>query len=145
MKKHVLTIVAFVIVSFIAQGLSHFVINVRHFAAIPFMRQEPVMAFGVAVMLVQGLLLSVLYARTFGQHSTVRHGVEFALIMGLFLVSYIALVEPSKYLAPSIPSWIAVEGTVGFVQFAVFGLLLGHIHTRFAASAVGDERRSIQK
>ncbi len=138
MKKHVLTILAFVVVSFAAQGLSHFVINVDHFAAIPFMRQEPILLLGIAVMLIQGLLLSVLYARAYGHDNSVRHGIEFGLIMGLFLVSYIALVEPSKYTAPSISSWIAVEGSVGFVQFGVFGLLLGFIHRRFADSPTAE-------
>ena len=54
--------------------------------------------------------------------------VRLAWLFGAFLVSYIALGEAAKYTVPSIPSWIAVEVGVGFVQFTIAGLLLGLAH-----------------
>ncbi len=54
--------------------------------------------------------------------------VRFAWLVGAFLVSYIALGEAAKYNVPSIPSWIAVEVGVGFVQFTLAGLFLGLAH-----------------
>ena len=47
MRNTVLTIAAFMIISFGVQGLSHFVINVDHFAGISFMRPEPILPIGV--------------------------------------------------------------------------------------------------
>ena len=57
------------------------------------------------------------------------------LALGGFLASYIVLGEAGKYAIPSIASWIAVEGSVAFVQYTLFGVLLGVIHRRGAAGA----------
>ena len=54
--------------------------------------------------------------------------VRFAWLVGAFLVSYIALGEAAKYSVPSIPAWIAIEANVGFVQYTLFGILLGLAH-----------------
>jgi len=43
-------------------------------------------------------------------------------------VSYEALAEAAKYSVPSVTSWIAVEVAAGFVQFTLFGALLGWVY-----------------
>jgi hypothetical protein len=48
--------------------------------------------------------------------------------MGTFLGSYIVLAEPAKYVVPSIASWMAVEAAASFLQFLLFGVLLGLIY-----------------
>lgn len=113
---------AFVAASFLVQALSHFVVAADHFAAVPFMRPEPIMAMGVGTMLVQGALLTGVFGR-FGRAETLgRDAIGFALAMGAFLGAYIAVVEPAKYAVPSIGSWVVVEGLAALVQFTLFGL-----------------------
>src|SRR6266705_2298292 len=63
MIKHVSTVVAYLVATFATQALSHFVLNVEHYAAVTFMRAEPIFAFGVASMVIQGTILSYLYSR----------------------------------------------------------------------------------
>ncbi len=130
MKKHLLSILAFMVVSFAAQGLSHFVINAEHFAAIPFMRPDPIIPLGLLVMIIQGATISIALHRWRGGAATLSDGVLIAAAFGTFLVSYIAIVEPSKYAVPSPVDWILVEATTGLAQFAVFGVLLGLIHRK---------------
>ena len=143
MTKHILSVVAFLIVSFAAQGLSHFVINAEHFAAVTFMRAEPIIPLGLFVMVLQGAMLSLALQAWRGGSAKVADGLSVACLFGAFLVSYIAIVEPSKYVVPSILDWFLVEASVGAVQFAVFGVVLGAIHHRFAGNRVGkrDELR----
>jgi hypothetical protein len=130
MLKHLSSIAAFMIVSFAVQGLSHFVINVDHFAAVGFLRPDPIIPLGLATMVIQGLIMSLALASWRGNQTTIRHGLMLAWAFGAFLVSYIAIVEPSKYLVPSITSWVTVELVAGLIQFTLFGLLLGFIHLR---------------
>jgi hypothetical protein len=118
---------AFVVSSFAVQTLSHFVLAADHFASVPFMRAEPIMAMGVGVMLVQGLLLTALFSRFGRASSSPRDALLFGLGMGLFLGAYIAIVEPAKYMVPSIGNWIAVEGLAATAQFVLFGLGLGFV------------------
>lgn len=129
-KKTVLGTVAYVVISFIAQALNHFVVNKAHYAGIPFMREEPIMALGIFTMVLQGIILSHLFVILHKTGATKAEGLEYGLLMGLFLGSYIALVEPSKYVAPSVSSWIAVEGITSLLQFGVFGVVLATINKK---------------
>lgn len=129
MKRIALGTISFVGVTFLVQALSHFVINVDHYAGIGFLRLEPVMVLGIVTMIIQGIILSYLYPfyRPVGYNPLLR-GWTYGMLLGLFLVGYIALVEPSKYDVPSIPNWILVEGLAGLVQFSLFGILLGALN-----------------
>ena len=126
LKKISLGMLAFMFISFVVQAMSHFVINVEHFSAVEFMRKEPILSLGIATMLIQGAVLSYIYSILTKNGSTIWNGIVYGNLMGIFLVSYIALVEPSKYTVPSVLEWIAVETISGFIQFSLFGLLLGY-------------------
>jgi hypothetical protein len=128
MTKHVLTVVAYLVATFATQALSHFVVNVEHYAAVTFMRAEPIFALGVATMVIQGTILSYLYSRMAAPRRSIGHAVGFSWLVGGVLVSYIALAEPSKYVVPDAASWIAVELLAGLVQFTAFGVLLGFVY-----------------
>jgi hypothetical protein len=130
-----LTVLAYVIVTFGVQGASHFALFAGHFAAIPIMRAEPVIAMGVGSMLIQGTLFALLFPTFQRGSNAVWDGVKFSWALGGFLASYIVLGEAGKYAIPSIPSWIGVEGSVAFVQYTLFGVLLGLIHRRSVAGS----------
>lgn len=125
MKKNlVLGTLLFIIISFVAQALSHFVVNAAHYASIPFMRTESIFLLGIITMTIQGLVLSHLFIIYSKQEYTFKKGLIYGVLLAAFFVSYPALVEPAKYQVPSISSWILVEGTVGLLQFSLFGILL---------------------
>ena len=130
MRFYALAIIIFVIASFLVQATSHFAINAAHYAAIDFMRQDPILPLGVLTMLLQGSILAYLYPLLYRGGTPVVQGLKFGLLMGLFLGSYIALAEPAKYAAPSIGNWIAVEGAASLVQFSLYGILVGLAYGR---------------
>ncbi len=128
MLKHVATLIAYFVASFGVQATNHFVLNTEHYASEPIIDPHPVIYGGVIVIIVQGLLLSIFYARVRDNFSGVWGAVVFSWTMGLFLGAYIALAEPSKYLVSDMLTWSITEATVSFVQFTVFGLFLGLIY-----------------
>ena len=123
-----LTVLAYVVTSFGVQGASHFAINAGHYAAIPILRAEPIIAMGLVSMLIQGVIFALLFPAFQRGSGVVWDGVKFSWALGGFLASYVVLGEAGKYAIPSIASWIAVEGSVAFVQYTLFGVLLGLIH-----------------
>jgi uncharacterized membrane protein len=131
MLVHLLSILAFMAITFAAQGLSHFQVNKAHFEAIAHLRENPIMPMGLAAMIVQGLIMSLALGTWRGGDATLSNGVMLSLAFGLFLVSYVALAEPAKYTVPDIAAWIRIEVIVGAVQFVAFGVALGLIHARF--------------
>ena len=75
-------------------------------------------------------MAGVLFPMTARPAEWLRSGLFFGWGLMLFLGSYIVLVEPSKYLVPSVQGWMLVEASATFVQFTLFGLALGLIHAR---------------
>ena len=128
MKPHILSVLGFIVATFVTQARSHLVLFAQHYAAVPYIKSEPIFALGILAMIIQGSVMSFAFANSrFGGKSLLR-AVMFAWLFGAFLVSYMALGETSKYAVPSIASWIAVELLVGFVQFTLAGIFLGFAH-----------------
>jgi hypothetical protein len=135
MTKHVLAVLAYIFATFATQAVSHFALFTEHYAAVTYMRHEPVFQLGILAMLVQGIALSYLYSRTVSAGSSLFDGVRFGWIAGSVLVSYIAFAEAAKYNVPGVSSWLGTEIGAGFVQFTLYGALLGLIYARFGRSA----------
>ena len=106
MKKLISGTVLFVLISFAAQSISHFGINADHYSTIPFMRKEPIFILGILTMIIQGFVLSHLFILFSKNDFTVKNGALFGLLITALFVSYPALVEPAKYIVPSVSSWI---------------------------------------
>ena len=124
-KNLIIGAVSYIIASFSIQALSHFAINSDHYASIDFMRKEPLMYFGILTMLIQGIILTILYLKWANNNYTIKQGLKFSWLVGIFFVSYLALVEPDKYNVINISEWILIEGIAGLLQFTLFGALLG--------------------
>lgn len=132
MKKHILSVLAFIALSFLVQGLNHFVINKTYYAGIDFARPEPVLLLGILTMVIQGIVLTAAMTKIAPTGNRLKDGFLVSLAFGLFLAAYIALAEPAKYTAPSISSWFITEGLVSTVQFVIVGFALGLIHKKYA-------------
>ena len=128
MRKHLLAVLAYVVATFATQAASHFGVNAAHYAAVTYLRAQPIFVLGVLSMLIQGSIMSYLYAHLSESWQSTGHAVLFAWLVGGILVSYEALAEAAKYSVPSVTSWIAVEVAAGFVQFTLFGALLGWVY-----------------
>ena len=134
MFAHILSVLGYVVCTFAVQGTSHFVVNKAHYAAMPHLRAEPIVAMGISSMVIQGAVLTFLYSRS----DLAERGLIGALVMawavGLVIVSYIALAEYGKYNLTGFASWATVEVTVGVIQFTLIGIALWLAH-RFAGAA----------
>src|SRR5690242_1570404 len=106
MKKHLLTVLGYVIATFAVQGASHFAVFAKHYAGIGILRTQPDFGLGFASMLIQGAVLSVVYSRSRYSAGSLRGAVALAWAFGAFLLSYIALAEAGKYAIADIPAWI---------------------------------------
>ena len=128
MRKHILAVLTYVLATFATQAVSHFGVNAAHYAAVTYLRAQPVFVLGILSMMIQGSIMAYLYAQVPGAGRSIGHAVFFAWLVGGILVSYEALAEAGKYSVPAIGSWIAVEVGAGLVQFTLYGALLGWVH-----------------
>lgn len=138
MKKIISGTILYIVISFAAQFISHFVVNAKHYGSIPFMREEPIFILGFLTMIMQGIVLSHLFKIYCKNEFTIKKGFVYGLLFSAFFVSYVALVEPAKYQVPSISSWILVEATVGIIQFSLFGVLLAMLFKKLNSYSIGN-------
>ena len=128
MRAHLLTIVGYVFSTLLVQGTSHFAVNAAHYAEVAHNRVEPIFALGISSMVIQGAILSWIYANMRTRDGSLLSALSVAWLLGGFLVSYMALAEAGKYTVPDIASWIAVETLVAAVQFTLIGGFLWLAH-----------------
>ena len=128
MRKHILAVLTYVLATFATQAVSHFGVNAAHYAAVTYLRAQPVLVLGILSMMIQGSIMAYLYAQLPGAGRSIGHAVFFAWLVGGILVSYEALAEAGKYSVPALGSWIAVEVGAGLVQFTLYGALPGWVH-----------------
>lgn len=93
-------------------------------------RKDPIFAFGVAAMLVQGVLLSFGYRYLLRGEYGLRSGLVYCLMVGVFFWSSHVLAFAAKSPILELPSFFALETAFLVVQFGCIGLLLGPIHRR---------------
>ena len=118
-------VLAFAVSTLGVQATSHFYINKAHYQAIEIFRPEPIMELGLLAILLQGIILAYGFRALVRAGPPVLQGVKFSLAAGVFLASYIVLAEPAKTLVPDLGAYMRVEAGASFVQFALFGVLLG--------------------
>lgn len=137
MIAHLLTVVGYIAATALVQGLSHFVINAAHYSAAGFFREAPIAPLGVLAMILQGLILSLFYAR-FVPGTSVSTAVVIAWAFGAFLASYMAFGLAGELKVPSVVSWITVELVAAAVQFTLIGLALWAAHHSAGSAAAAS-------
>lgn len=128
MKRHILAVIGYIAATFATQATSHFLLFREHYAAVSYMNSEPVFALGITSMIIQGIVISVVFANSRFSGKTLFDALKLTWLFGVFLVSYIGLAEAAKYAVPSIPSWIGVEFLAGAIQFTLAGIFLWLAH-----------------
>ena len=126
--EHLATVVGFMLVSFLVQGVSHFALNKEHYGAIDFVRKDSNVPMGLAVMIFQGVIFSIALSAWKPDVVTMMDGFSVSYAFGFFLAAYIAVVEPAKYKVPNVGRWIRVEASASAVQFTLFAPILVLAH-----------------
>ena len=84
-------------------------------------------ALGLAAMLVQGMVLSYGYSALNVSHASLRAGISYAMMMGLFLWSAHVLATMGKSSKVRHLEFFVMETIYLTIQFAVYGALISRI------------------
>ena len=93
-----------------------------------FNREEPIVALGFLVILIQGFLLSYVYSVFHRGGSPVKEGLKFGLLMGVFLWSSQVVAAAAKHQVASLPLWLTIETAYFAIQFTLVGLAIGLVY-----------------
>jgi hypothetical protein len=114
----------YIVATFATQATSHFLLFKDHYAAVSWIKADPVFALGFMSMIIQGAILSLVYSKSQFRTGAIGGAVKLSWLFGAFLVSYIALGEAAKYAVPAMSTWIMS----GCIQFTLAGLLPALAH-----------------
>ncbi len=128
LRKFALASSAYVFVTFPIAAIWHLVVMKDLYTRFGYFDGEPNLALGFLSILMQGLLLSLLFPMVRLTGSTIKRGLKFALIIGLFFWTSHVLAFVAKQSIPSAMLFVAVESVYLTLQFGAFGILLGLIH-----------------
>jgi hypothetical protein len=127
-KKITLGTLAFLISSFVIQGLLGFALAGEYFESISIFRNPPIMYLAVTQTIVTGIAFAILYPMTNLHGTPILRGLKFGLLIAIIVVPFVALDLPARFMIPSMGTWILVQGVLGIIHYAIAGILIGLIY-----------------
>ena len=102
---------AYLVPSFPIAFVWHLVLFEQKYRALHIYRDEPVIAFGLGSMIIQGAIFSWLFPRVFsrGSDSFVKDGLLYGLGAGLLSWSFTTLAVGAKNVMASVPDFVLLE------------------------------------
>ena len=121
-----LGLAAYVIPTFPIAFIWHLVLFEQKYHALQIYRGEPVIAFGLGSMIIQGAIFSWLFPRVFapGSGFFLKDGLLYGLGAGLLSWSFTTLAVAAKNVMVSVPDYVLLETAFTILQFAIVGPLI---------------------
>jgi hypothetical protein len=121
-----LGVAAYLVPSFPIAFVWHLVLFEQKYKALAIYRDDPIIPFGLASMIIQGVIFSWMFPRVFAGHrsSFLKDGLLYGLGAGLLSWSFTTLAVAAKHPMASIADFVALETAFTVLQFAVVGPLI---------------------
>lgn len=125
-RKFGLSVVAYVVPTFPLGYFWHLVTFHDAYQRLQIYREDILIPFGLASMLIQGSVYAWLYPRLFdtGRDRWLASALRFGAIFGLFQWSLTVLPVAAKHVMTSVPAFMFLETGFTLLQFAVTAPLI---------------------
>ncbi len=130
-KRFVLAVIAYIIVTFAVAASWHLVFFKDLYDQLAiFTRKEPLIPLGIVSIVTQALILAYLYPVIYKGGSPSREGLKFGLLIGALMASVAVFAEAGKQNVSSLTTWLVFETVYYLLQFGVLGVIIGLIYGR---------------
>lgn len=123
---------AYAVPTFLIAAPWHMLLFAEHYAQLAIYRDDKIVPFGLASMLIQGLAFAYLYAATYRGGSVLGSGLRFALIVGPIAWSFMVLAVAAKHPMTSVSGYMTIETAFTVVQYLIIGPLLAFTYKKLA-------------
>ena len=106
----------------------HVLLFKERYESFGYFEGEPNFLVGLLSIVLQGILLSTLFAMLKTKGSSFRRGIRFAFIAGAFFWTSHVLAFVAKQQVAGMSAFIWMETLYLVLQFGLFGVCLGFIH-----------------
>jgi hypothetical protein len=125
-----LGVAAYLVPTFPIAYLWHLVVFAPTYDALGIYRPDPIIPFGLASMLIQGMFFSWAYPRLFPERSgaILTRGLMYGLGLAILSWSFTTLAAAAKNIMTSVPTYIELETGFTLLQFLIVGPLMALAH-----------------
>lgn len=124
-----LALAAYLVPSFPIAFVWHLMLFAPAYEALAIYRDDMIVPFGFASMIVQGAVFAWVYPRLFGERSgALQSGLVYGLGLGLLSWTYTTLAVAAKHPMTSISDFMLLETGFTVLQFLVVGPLIALAH-----------------
>lgn len=128
MSRRVLAVLAYVIPTFPLGYVWHLTIFADYYRRLDVYREEVIIPFGIAAIVIQGTVWAVVYERLFAGATIVRGAARFASLAMPVAWSYMVLAVGAKHRMASVPDFLLIETAFVLVHYAVVGPLIALVY-----------------
>ncbi|HEX9444801.1 MAG TPA: hypothetical protein VGA73_11810 [Candidatus Binatia bacterium] len=130
MKKRIMAILAYVLPTFPLGFLWHLTIFAGYYKSLNVYREDILIPFGIASMLIQGFIWSVLYERLFSGESILKGAIKFAALACPLAWSFLVIAVAAKHQMSSVSGYVQIETAFILVHYAIVSPLIAAVYAR---------------
>jgi hypothetical protein len=125
-----LGVAAYLLPTFPIAYVWHLVAFAPDYHALGIYRPDPIIPFGLASMLIQGLIFSWCYPRLFPARGgeIIKRGLAYGAGLAILSWSFTTLAVAAKNIMASVPDYVLLETGFTLVQFVIVGPLIALAH-----------------
>jgi len=129
MKKRVLSVLAYMLPTFPLGFFWHLTIFADYYKSLHVYRQDIIIPFGIASMLIQGIIWSILYERLFTGEPIFKGAIKFASLACPLAWSFMVLAVSAKHQMSSVSGFLAIETAFMFTHYLIVSPLIAAVYS----------------
>ena len=130
MRKRTLAVLAYMLPTFPLGFFWHLTVFADYYKSLHVYRENVIIPFGLASMLIQGFIWSVLYERLFAGQSVVKGALKFASLACPLAWSFLVLAVSAKHQMSSVSGYLGIETAFILVHYAIVSPLIALVYSR---------------
>ena len=130
MKNRIFAVLAYVLPTFPLGFFWHLTIFADYYKSLNVYRDDILIPFGIASMLIQGFIWSVLYERLFAGEPVLKGAIKFATLACPLAWSFLVLAVSAKHHMASVRGYVLIETAFVVVHYAIVSPLIAAVYTR---------------
>lgn len=132
MRSFWLGVAAYLLPTFPIAYVWHLVAFAPAYRELAMYRDDVIVPFGLASMLIQGMAFSWVYPRAFPDRkgAVLGNGLVYGLGLAALSWSFTTLAVAAKNVMTSVPTYLWLETAFTLIQFAIVGPLIALAHRR---------------
>jgi predicted membrane protein len=130
MKKRLLAVLAYMVPTIPLGFFWHLTIFADYYKSLHVYREDLIIPFGIASMLIQGVIWSLIYERLFSGQPILKGAIKFASLACPLAWSFMVLAVSAKHQMSSVGGFLLIETAFMLVHYAIVSPLIAAVYAK---------------